>query len=326
MKSGEIIGRYTELLCLKKYSGHTQESYLHQLHLFLDYFWPTNVSNLTSNDLLKYINYLRTEKKFSYSCLKQAHAAIHFLYKNVFEKEIDLHFLTKMKKPASLPVILSIQEVKQVIESTNNLKHKTIISTIYSCGLRISEAVNLKISHINFSTMHIKIVNAKNKGYRYVMLSEELLNLFDLYFKKYRPCKYLFEGKNGGQYSARSIQEIFSKAVEKAGISKRVTVGTLRHSFAAHLIDNGTDVHLVQELLGHKHLSTTLMYTYIHPLSIQNIKSPFDLIMKNTYAFHSLVGTFGLLSVSDCIDFSSSINSSLLSILNTNLLDVFLIP
>ncbi len=279
MESGEILGHYSELLCLKKYSKHTRESYLHQLHLFLDYFGPTNVSNLTSNDLLKYINYLKIEKKFSYSCLKQALAAIHFLYQNVFKKEIDVHLLTKIKKPASLPVTLSIQEVNQVIGSTNNLKHKTIISTIYSCGLRVSEAINLKIHNIDTFSMRVKIVSAKDKNYRYVMLSDKLLLLLKEYFERYNPKRYVFEGRDGGKYSDRSIQELFAKAVKSARISKEVTVGTLRHSFAAHLLNNGTDIHLIQELLGHKQLSTTLMYTYIHPLSAQKIKSPFDLIM-----------------------------------------------
>ena len=155
MESGEILDRYSEQLCLKKYSKHTRESYRHQLYLFLDYFEPAKLSNLTSNDLLKYVNYLKKEKKFSYSCLKQALAAIHFLFQNVFKKKIDFHLLNKMKRPSSLPVILSIEEVKQIIKSANNLKHKTIISTIYSCGLRISEAVNLKIDHLNFSSENI---------------------------------------------------------------------------------------------------------------------------------------------------------------------------
>ena len=279
MKRGELTNRYSQLLHAKKYSRHTEISYLHHFNLFLDFIKTTKIPDVDSKLLSGYFNYLKKEKKYSYSCLKQALAAIHFLYKYVLKKEIDCRFFTYFKKQDSLPVILSTTEIKKIIDSIDNLKHKTIVSTIYSCGLRISEAVNLMLANIDFPTMSIKIINVEGRGYRYVMLSEELSKLLPEYLKEYNPVRYLFEGKNGGKYSARSIQELFSKAVKSAGISKKVTVGTLRHSFAIHLLDNGTDIHFVQELLGHKHLSTTLIYTYIHPISAQRIKSPFDLIM-----------------------------------------------
>ena len=181
-----------------------------------------------------------------------------------------------MKKPNSLPNILTTEEVKNILDKIVNVKHKTIISTIYSCGLRISEAISLKIIDIDSSAMTVKVVNAKGNNDRYVMLSEKLLNLLREYFKECKPGKYLFEGQNGGSYSARSIQEIFNKAVKIADVRKKVTVHTLRHSFASHLLDSGTDIRFIQELLGHKHLSTTQIYTHINPLSVKKIKSPFD--------------------------------------------------
>ncbi|MEW6005932.1 MAG: tyrosine-type recombinase/integrase [Stygiobacter sp.] len=156
------------------------------------------------------------------------------------------------------------------------MKHRAIISTIYSCGLHISEAINLKISDIDSSSMSIKIVNARGKNDRTVMLSEKLLELLGEYFKEYKPNIYLFEGQFGEKYSARSIQQIFNNAVKKSKIKKKVTVHTLRHSFASHLLDNGTDIRFIQELLGHKHLSTTRIYTHINPISVKKIKSPFD--------------------------------------------------
>ena len=124
--------------------------------------------------------------------------------------------------------------------------------------------------------MTIKIINAKGRNDRYVMLSKKLLELLREYFKEYKPNIYLFEGHNGGKYSARSIQTVFNRAVRAAGINKKVTVHTLRHSFASHLLDKGTDIRFIQELLGHKHLSTTQIYTYINPVSVKKIKSPFD--------------------------------------------------
>jgi len=219
---------------------------------------------------------VKDAKNFSYSSMKQALAAIRFLYLDVLKKEIEFDFFIKMKKPNNLPNILTTTEIKKILDLIVNLKHKAIISTIYSCGLRISEVVNMKINDIDSSAMAIKIVNAKGNNDRYVMLSEKLLELLRIYFREYKPKKYLFEGQNGGQYSARSIQEVFNRGVKEARISKKATVHTLRHSFASHLLDNGTDIRFIQELLGHKHLSTTQIYTQINPVSVKKIKSPFD--------------------------------------------------
>jgi site-specific recombinase XerD len=208
--------------------------------------------------------------------MKQSLASVRFLFLNVLKKEIDFDFFVKMKKPNSLPNILTVEEMRKIINSITNLKHRAIISTIYSCGLRISEAVNLKINDIDSSAMTVKIVNAKGKNDRIVMLSEKLLSLLREYFKEYKTKVYLFEGQTGEKYSSRSIQQIFNNAVKKVGIKKKVAVHSLRHSFASHLLDNGTDIRFIQELLGHKHLSTTQIYTHINPVSVKKIKSPFD--------------------------------------------------
>ncbi len=276
MKKNELIDRYTKLLHLKNYSPQTEKSYQHHLSLFLTYIKNSKVTDVNSKVLLNYFNYLKQNKKFSYSSMKQGLASIRFLYLEVLKKEIDFDFFIKMKKPNSLPTVLTINEIKKIIDSINNLKHRAIISTIYSCGLRISEAVNLEIKDIDSSAMSVKVVNAKGRSDRYVMLSPKLLELLREYFTEYKPKKYLFTGQNGGHYSARSIQQIFNKAVKSTGIKKRVTVHSLRHSFASHLLDSGTDIRFIQELLGHKHLSTTQIYTHINPASVKRIKSPFD--------------------------------------------------
>lgn len=276
MKKSELIDNYYKLIHIKNYSLRTEKSYMYHLNLFLDYVKSVKVTNVDSKVLLTYFNHLKEDKNFSYSSMKQALAAIRFLYLDVLKKEVDFDFIIKMKKPSNLPNVLTMVEVKKIIENILNLKHKTIISTIYSCGLRISEATNLKINNIDSSSMTVKIVNAKGKNDRYVMLSEKLLELLRGYFKEYKPKKYLFEGQNGGKYSARSIQAVFNRAVKAAGINKKVTVHTLRHSFASHLLDKGTDIRFIQELLGHRHLSTTQIYTHINPVSVKKIKSPFD--------------------------------------------------
>lgn len=208
--------------------------------------------------------------------MKQSLAAVRLLYHDVLKKEIDFDFSIKIKKENKLPNVLSSNEVRKIINATDNLKHKTILSLIYSCGLRISEAVNLEIKHIDSSNMTIKIVSAKGKKDRYVMLAENLLKILREYFAEYKPRKYLFNGQKGDKYSVRSIQEIFRNAVKKTGIRKKITVHTLRHSFATHLLEHGTDIRLIQELLGHSHLSTTQIYTHISPQSIKKVKSPFD--------------------------------------------------
>ena len=261
---------------LKNYSVKTEKSYLYHLNLFLDFIKKANVTEVNSGFLLTYFNFLKEEKKFSYSSIKQALAANRFLYLEVLKKEMDFDFFIKMKKPNRLPNILTIDEVKNIINSITNIKHRAIISTIYSCGLRISECVNLKICDIDSSAMTIKIINAKGKNDRIVMLSEKILELLREYFKEYKPLEYLFEGQKGEKYSTRSIQQIFNNVVKKVRIKKKVTVHTLRHSFASHLLDNGTDIRFIQELLGHKHLSTTQIYTHINPVSVKKIKSPFD--------------------------------------------------
>jgi len=276
MKRTELIDKYEKILRLKNYSPKTEKAYLHHLNLFLDYISKSNISSVDSKILLDYFNYIKQTRKFSYSAIKQSLASVRFLFLDVLKKEIDFDFFVKMKRPNSLPNILTVDEIRKIINSITNIKHRSIISTIYSCGLRISEAVYLKINDIDSFAMTVKIVNAKGRNDRIVMLSEKLLSLLREYFKEYKPKIYLFEGQKGEQYSTRSIQQLFNNAAKKVGIKKKVTVHSLRHSFASHLLDNETDIRFIQELLGHKHLSTTQIYTHINPASVKKIKSPFD--------------------------------------------------
>ncbi|MCL6495898.1 MAG: site-specific integrase, partial [Ignavibacterium sp.] len=236
MKRSELIDKYSKLLHLKNYSDKTEKAYLHHLTSFLDFISSAKISEVDSKVLLNYFNHLKENKNYSYSAMKQALASVRFLFLDVLRKDIDFDFFVKMKKPNQLPNVLTTDEVKKIINSISNLKHRAIISTIYSCGLRISEVINLKISDIDSSAMTIKIVNAKGKNDRMVMLSEKLLDLLREYFKQYKPKVYLFEGQSGDKYSARSIQQIFNNAVKKVAIKKKVTVHSLRHSFASHLL------------------------------------------------------------------------------------------
>jgi len=205
--------------------------------------------------------------------MKHVIASIRYLYLKVLHKQVPESLFIKLKKPNILPVILSKKEIINVIK---NFKHKTILFLIYSAGLRNGELLNLKIGDIDSDAMKIHIRQAKGKKDRYVMLSEKALKLLREYYKLYKPKEFVFEGQKGGKYSSKSVQNIFKTAVKKTGIKKKASVHSLRHSFATHLLDDGTDIRYIQELLGHKRLETTQIYTHISSYSINKIKSPAD--------------------------------------------------
>jgi integrase/recombinase XerD len=175
-----------------------------------------------------------------------------------------------------LPNVLSKEEVLKIIDSTENIKHKTLLALIYSAGLRISEALSMKPKDIDSVRMLIHVKNAKGKKDRYTLLSEKVLTLLREYYLVYKPKEFLFEGQFGGMYSSRSAQIILKHAAKKALIKKTITLHTLRHSFATHLLESGTDLRYIQELLGHSSPKTTMIYTHVSNNSLKKIKNPFD--------------------------------------------------
>lgn len=276
MKKSEITEKFLKELIIRNYSPCTQRSYLSSLRKFLNYFNLKHPPQINGDFLKEYLYYLKTECHFSYSSLKHTLAMLRFLYSEVIKHPIDFDFDLKIRQNFPLPTVLSAQEIQTIFDNILNLKHKTILMTIYACGLRISEAINLKINDIDSDRMLIRISQAKGRKDRQVILSERLLKILREYCQVYKPNDYLFEGIDGGRYSTRSIQAIFRSAVRKAKINKKVSVHTLRHSFATHLLDRGTDIRYIQELLGHRHLSTTQVYTHVSIYNISKIKSPFD--------------------------------------------------
>ena len=203
-------------------------------------------------------------------------ASIRYLYLKVLHKPLPDNFSMQQRRPDKLPVVLSQKEIYKLIKVTVNIKHKTILLLIYSAGLRLGELLNLKLSDIDSNSLKIHIRNSKGKKDRYIMLSKNVLKLLREYYNSYTPKEYIFEGQYGGKYSPTSVQNIFRASLKKTGIKKKATVHTLRHSFATHLLDNGTDIRYIQELLGHKRLETTQIYTHISSYSINKIKSPAD--------------------------------------------------
>jgi len=276
MNKQEIIGNYIKIITIENYSKQTIDSYISSLKMFLTYIQTISTTKIENSHIRDYLYYCKTEKKYSYSSMKQIIASISYLYEKVLLQPKPNALNIKLKKPNNLPVVLSFREVSKLIKVTKNLKHKTILLIIYSSGLRLGELLNLKIKDIDSDSMKIHIREAKGKKDRYVMLSENSLKLLREYYKKYQPTDYIFEGQKGGQYSSKSVQNILKKSLKLSKIKKSATVHTLRHSFATHLLENGTDIRYIQELLGHKKLETTQIYTHISNYSINKIKSPAD--------------------------------------------------
>jgi len=275
MKISDVLNTLKMDLTIRNYSKQTIDNYCSAVRQFSKYVTDRKIPKITGTVIRDYFHYLKSEKEVSYSTLKLHLAALRYLYQNILKQEIDFDFNLKIRKPETLPIVLSVEEVQRLLDVINNLKHKTIFSLIYGCGLRISELVRLKCADIDKDRMLIRVEQAKGKKDRYVVLSENLLELICKYCKAYKPDGFLFEGQNTKKsYSTTSIQTLFRNAKKKAGIIKKATVHTLRHSFATHLLDQGTDIRYIQELLGHKNLATTQIYTHISTFNLSKVKSP----------------------------------------------------
>ena len=267
---------YLNELNLRRYSRNTKRAYLGSFRKFIDYYSNKEISKLTDEDVNSYITYLVETKNVSPAIQKQAINAIKFYYEKVLRRDVKHYLYKRPKGEKRLPIVLSEEEIVKILLALKNLKHRAILAVIYSAGLRLSEVINLKITDIDFDRKLIRIKMAKGRKDRYSILSPRLEVLLEEYIKFYRPDNYLFVGQKGGKYSAKSVQNIMEKAVEIAEISKHATVHTLRHIFATHLLESGTDLRYIQELLGHSSSKTTEIYTHVSKKSIGKIRSPLD--------------------------------------------------
>ncbi len=265
-----------------RYSESTIQTYKNSFEEFINYYHTFDVLLIDNEQIIQYLQYLVINRKVSSSYQNQAINAIKFFYEKVLLKPREFYFLERPRREKTLPTVLSVEEVVLILSKIENLKHKTIIMLIYSAGLRISEAINIKIKDIDSSRMQIRVQQAKGKKDRYTVLSTKLLNFLRLYYPQYKPREWLFEGQGSNEnsepipYTARSIQAFFKNAVQKAGIKKQVSVHSLRHSFATHLLENGTDLRYIQNLLGHESSKTTEIYTHVTTKGFDQIKSPLD--------------------------------------------------
>lgn len=259
-----------------RYGDHTIETYRSLFEEFINYYYRYDIDRIDESMIVTFLRYLVIERKVSTSYQNQSINAIKFYYERVLGGQRKVYLVDRPKREKTLPVVLSEDEICAIIAATANLKHKTILMTIYSAGLRISEAINLKIEDIDSQRMQIRVEQSKGKKDRYTLLSAKTLDVLRKYFQVYKPKYWLFEGQKGEQYSDRSIQTILKASVAKAKIKKHVTVHTLRHSFATHLLENGTDLRYIQTLLGHESSKTTEIYTHVTTKGFEQIKSPID--------------------------------------------------
>jgi len=272
----KILEEFVKTLKIRNYSPKTIKTYTSQLRLFILFFDDRNINELTGKDIREYLLHLIDKKKASCSHENQAINAIKFYYEKILGMEPETYYIQRPKNEKKLPVVLSEEEVTEILQKINNLKHRCIIYTIYSGGLRLSEVLNLKTKDIDSKRRMIIIRHGKGAKDRYTLLSERLVPMLREYYREYKPRIWLFEGKDHARYSARSVQEILKEALRKTRIRKKVTVHTLRHSFATHLLEHGIDLTYIQEFLGHSNIKTTLIYTHITRKGIDNIKSPLD--------------------------------------------------
>ncbi len=266
---------YLQKLELKKYANNTVKTYVSCFEDYLNYYNQQDVNKLDENDIRNYLEYLIKMNR-SDSYINQAINSIKFYYETVLGMPNRFYSIERPRKKRKLPVVLSKEEISLIIASSNNLKHKCIISLLYSAGLRRSELLNLKLEDIESKRMLIRVRDAKGNKDLYTLLSEKLLKDLRLYYKEYQPKKYLFEGQTKDQYSPNSVGKVVSNAAMKAGIRIPVSSHILRHSFATHLLESGVDIRYIQLLLGHNSTKTTEIYTHVAKSSFDFIKNPLD--------------------------------------------------
>ena len=277
--NAHVLPAMKQQLKLKAYSSSTARTYLNEMAQLLYALGSIPADDLKPGHLKRYLVYCFEKLQLKENTLHSRINSMKFYYEQVLKREKFFWEIPRPKKHLILPKVLSEDELARLFNSMGNLKHKAMLFTAYSAGLRVSEIASLKIKHIDSGRMQILIENAKEKKDRYVNLSPVLLGILRAYIKKYKhkPKEYLFESEETGlAYPARTIQRIFQIAKSKSGIKKNVGIHSLRHSFATHLLEKGTDIRYIKELLGHFDIKTTQRYLHVSKKDLVNIASPLD--------------------------------------------------
>jgi len=261
----------------------TIRNYLGELRYLFSYYPDVAPLDFDSEMVMQYLLFLTKTLGCGRSKCCMAAQSISFFFRHVLQKPYVIPTVIYPRKVKTLPAVMSAEEIMKIINTIDNVKHRAILMLLYSTGIRLSELAYLRITDIDSKSMRIKVVQGKGSKDRYTILSHHVLLELRAYYIQYRPVEYLFNGMGKGRrYSQRSIQKVVQKAIIKAGLeNKDYSVHTIRHSFATHLVDNGTDLHTVKELLGHSSLGTTMQYLHMSHKRMESVVNPFDMLPIN---------------------------------------------
>jgi len=272
----DAVTALAQTLMLKRYSHRMIKSYKNCFRRFIRHYDDAKPSHLTRAQIDAYIVHLIKTKNITESHQNQILSAIKMFYAVTIPQEEKVKYLIRPKKSMKIPHVLTEAEVVRLFKATDNLKHQCILMLIYSGGLRLGELIQLRLADLQPANQRLFVYGGKGKKDRCTLLSPKVWSRLQHYLEVYMPVEWVFEGQAGGQYSPRSVQEIFVRAKRKSSINSYATVHTLRHSFATHLLEKGVDLRYIQELLGHESSKTTEIYTHITKKSWDKIKSPLD--------------------------------------------------
>jgi integrase/recombinase XerD len=270
------LNQFKRYLMAKRYSDNTLKTYTEALKSFLVFFRTKPLAEIDNQDVIDYNNDFILKNKLSASYQNQIVSAIKLYFSTIKKNRLELERIERPMREKKLPNVLSKEEIKMILDAPSNLKHKTMLALIYSCGLRRSELLSLKPAHIDSKRGLVIVRQAKGNKDRIVPLSPKVLIMLRDYYAAFRPTNWLFEGQALGPYDERSLSSVLKQALAKTNIKKPVSLHWLRHSYATHLLENGTDLRHIQEILGHNSSRTTEIYTHVSTKSIKNVKSPFD--------------------------------------------------
>lgn len=272
---------FTRLIRLQGYSPNTLRTYRNEFIQLLILLKDKAVNTLNHQDLKKYFDWCLSHEKLSESSVHSRLNAVKFYFEQVKQGPKFFWEIPRPKKPLKLPKVISEEKIIKGLLKIDNLKHRALLFTAYSAGLRVSEVVRLKITDIDSDRMQIRIEAAKGKKDRMATLAKATLEILREYVKQYKPRHFLFEGQLANEpYSARSAQQVFNHVFKSMGLPSTVSFHSLRHSYATHLLENGTDIKYIQELLGHNDIRTTLRYTHVSKKELGKIESPIDKIFR----------------------------------------------
>lgn len=285
MTKEEVLAKLKFDVELRGLSKSTQDEYLTKAKLFQDHF-DKPATELDVEDVRQFLHYLSTVKKLAPESVNTYNSGLRFLYGVTLNASLNQRQIPRHRKPHKLPDILTKEEIQTLFNACDSLRDKCILMTLYGAGLRLSEVASLKISDVQSDKMQLFIRNAKGSKDRYALLSQANLEMLRAYWKAYRPKELLFYSRNhtGTHITTRAVQNLFRKYIKKAKITKNVTVHTLRHSFATHLLESGTSIYHIKQLLGHSNINTTCVYLHLVKIESLNVTSPLDQIAESEKA------------------------------------------